>query len=378
MKKNVLFFQLIVLFLFNQADARQKGVGRLLPDSSDSLKKGSFIVVPAIGYAQEKGWEFGLVSLSSFYSNRRDTTTRSSTITGVAAITTKKQAVFGLKPDIWTTGNAYHYGGEIKYKNFPFNFYGVGDRTRAVEKDVIIQKMFRISVEGEKKIRNGLYTGLNIGYENYSFRDKEAGGIFETSTDIRGKAGGQAVFLGASQILDSRNTNTYTTAGTYIRLNYSFIPALFAGENFSGSVFKLDFRTFKSYRRKTTLGIQLNYQTLQGSNSPFYLMPQLGNDQIMRGYYSGRYRNDNLLAAQAELRYRFIPRLGMAAFGGAGSVYSNNYFRWENFKPSYGAGLRYFVNPERGLSLRLDYAFGERRPGEERQKGFYLAFAEAF
>jgi hypothetical protein len=43
-----------------------------------------------------------------------------------------------------------------------------------------------------------------------------------------------------------------------------------------------------------------------------------------------------------------------------------------------GAGLRYFYDVERGLSVRADYAVGEKRPGEKRQSGFYLSLGEAF
>src|SRR5690606_22278548 len=123
-------------------------------------------------------------------------------------------------------------------------------------------------------------------------------------------------------------------------------------DNFTGSLIKLDFRTFKSLNPKNTIGFNLVYNTLQGKQAPFYLLPQLGNDQIMRGYYTGRYRDENLLAAQAEFRYRFIPLLGAAVFGGTGSVYPSGGFALSDLKPSYGAGLRYFFNTERGLSVR--------------------------
>ena len=98
---------------------------------------------------------------------------------------------------------------------------------------------------------------------------------------------------------------------------------------------------------------------------------------MMRGYYTGRYRDRNLLATQAELKYRIIPRISLVAFAGAGSVY-NTRINLGDFKPSYGAGFRYFFDTIRGLSLRMDYAFGEKRDGEERQKGFYIALGEAF
>ncbi|HXI00970.1 MAG TPA: hypothetical protein VNI52_11940 [Sphingobacteriaceae bacterium] len=39
---------------------------------------------------------------------------------------------------------------------------------------------------------------------------------------------------------------------------------------------------------------------------------------------------------------------------------------------------RYFYDVDRGLSVRADYAIGEKRPNEKRQKGFYLSLGEAF
>jgi outer membrane translocation and assembly module TamA len=119
-------------------------------------------------------------------------------------------------------------------------------------------------------------------------------------------------------------------------------------------------------------------QTIGGDAPPFYVLPQLGNDELMRGYYTGRYRDKSLLAGQAELRYRFSPRLGLAGFAGGGNVYGTGETWLTALKPSYGAGFRYFFDVERGLSVRIDYGIGEKRPGEERQKGVYLSLGEAF
>ena len=41
-------------------------------------------------------------------------------------------------------------------------------------------------------------------------------------------------------------------------------------------------------------------------------------------------------------------------------------------------GARYFFDPEKGLSVRLDYGIGEKRANEKRQTGFYISLAEAF
>ena len=96
----------------------------------------------------------------------------------------------------------------------------------------------------------------------------------------------------------------------------------------------------------------------------------------MRGYYLGRYKDKNYAAAQAELRYRFMARFGIVGFAGTGSTFSKQHN--PRLVPSYGAGLRYFFSLEHNSSVRLDYAFGEQRPGEKRQSGFYLSVSEAF
>ncbi|MGV3509887.1 MAG: BamA/TamA family outer membrane protein [Sphingobacteriaceae bacterium] len=369
----------IVILSFIQTDiafAQRKILERFLANQNDTTRKARFIIVPALGYAQETGFEYGLVSLTSFYTDK-DTLTRNSSVAGIVTFTTKKQSFISLKPDIWSKQNRYHYIADLRYKDFPFSFYGIGDATREADEERLTQKLVRINLEAEKRLKRGAYFGINAGYENHSFYDKEPGGLYETDEFIRDKDGGEVLFIGISQIIDARNSNVYTTRGTYLKFNYSYAPDFFGGENFTGSLAKLDFRTFKSYNPKTVLGFNLTYQTIQGSKTPFYLLPQLGNDQMMRGYYTGRYRDRNLLAAQTELKYRIIPRISLVAFAGAGSVY-NTRIDLGDFKPSYGAGFRYFFDTIRGLSLRMDYAFGEKRDGEKRQKGFYIALGEAF
>ncbi|MBC7914383.1 MAG: polymerase [Pyrinomonadaceae bacterium] len=375
MRRIILFAAFVLSFQADIAFGQKKIMGRMLSNKNDSARNARFIILPAFGYAQETGFQYGLVSLTSFYTSR-DTITRNSGITAIAAFTSKKQSIFSFKPDIWSKENKYHYVADLRYKDFPFNFYGIGDNTRKADEEKINQKLLKIGAEIEKQRRKGAYTGLNASYENHKFSDVAPGGQYETNTFVRDKDGGQVAFVGLSQIIDSRNSNVYTTGGTYIKINYSYAPDLFGGENFTGSLFKTDFRTFKSYNPKAVLGFNLVYQSIQGTQTPFYLLPQLGNDEIMRGYYTGRYRDRNLLATQAEFRYRIIPRVGFVGFAGGGSAYSRLNLRY--VKPSYGAGLRYFFDTVRGLSLRMDYAFGEKRTGEERQKGFYLALGEAF
>lgn len=379
MKKQLLPSLLLLFTLTTLPGYAQKQlIKKLFSDDADTTRSSSFLALPVLGYAQETGIEFGAVSLYSFYTDRQDSMTRASRLTGVATFTTKSQSNFQLKSDIWSPGNTYHYTSELRYKNFPFNFYGVGNNTLQANEDRITQKLFRVNAGVEKQLGKITYTGANVNFDSYRFTDKAAVGIYGTDPSIIDKDGGKVLFLGISQIIDNRNSNTYTTKGTYLKLNYSYAPDFFDGNNFDGSMFEADLRSFKSLSKKLVAGLNGLYQTIGNGGTPFYLLPQLGNDEMMRGYYTGRYRDENLLALQTELRFRLNPRFGLVGFAGTGTVYGHSDFTLADLKPSIGGGFRYFFDIEKGLSVRMDYAFGEKRPGEERQKGFYLSLGESF
>jgi len=351
-------------------------IKRFISPDKDTSRSAGFMVVPALGYAQETGLEFGLAGVYNFYFNKTDTTIRTSNITFIGTFTTQRQTNLKLESDIWTTGNRYHYISELRFRNFPFNFYGLGNETVAKDEDVVLMQLVRIRMEAERRLASNYYGGFNIAYERYRFSDKESGGIFDILQPY-GQKGGDHLILGISQLYDTRNRNTYTTRGHYVRVKYAYSPGFGGSSNFRGSLIDVDLRTFIPLTAGLTLGLNAHYKTTFGRRVPFYIYPEMGGDMMMRGYYSGRYRDRSLLAAQGELRYRFHPRIGVAAFAGTGSPYHDG-LQNTRFIPSYGGGVRYFFDLEHQSSIRLEYGVGEKRPGEKRQGGFYLALSEAF
>lgn len=376
MKK--LSFVLIFGLFINPIYAQKKLIAKLFSNEKDTTRKASYIPIPVFGYAQETGFEFGLGSIYSFYIDKQDNNNRSSNMTGSASYSTKESYNVKLSSDLWTKENKYHIINEIRFKDLPFNFYGVGNQTLQSDEDKIKQRFFKFSLDIERKIANNTYTGISLGFEKYNYKDLAVGGILDTSPLVLGKNGGKVLYIGLSQSYDTRNSNNYPTQGFFGRISYQYAPNLFGSNSFSGSQVKLNLRGYWSLAPSLTLGLQGLYYTIQGKNTPFYLLQQLGNDEIMRGYYTGRYRDKNLIASQAELRYRFVERLGVVAFGGLGKVFSNGRPLFYDLKPNYGIGGRFFFDPAKGLSVRADYGIGEKLSNEKRQTGFYISFAEAF
>jgi outer membrane protein assembly factor BamA len=369
----------ILLYLFSHNCFAQKQlIKKLLSNEIDTTRKSSFMPIPVLGYSQETGFEFGLGTLYSTFMDPADPLNRSSNFSVMGSVSTKKQYNVSVKSDIYTVGNKFHLMGELKFKRIPFNYYGIGNNTMELQEDKVLEKQFKILLEAEKSLLPFTYTGISVGFEDYRYTDKEPGGIFSSDPNINNRTGGPVLFVGVSQSFDTRNSNNYPTKGFFGRITYQYAPNLFSKSDFSASQIKVKVSNFFPLANRLVLGLNGIYYTVQGKNTPFYLLPQMGNDEMMRGYYKGRFRDENLLTAQTELRYRIMNRFGLVAFAGAGRVFENGDFSLQGLKPNFGGGLRYFYDPAKGLSIRLDYGVGEKAPNEKRQSGFYISLAEAF
>ena len=102
-------------------------------------------------------------------------------------------------------------------------------------------------------------------------------------------------------------------------------------------------------------------------------MSLLGGTKRMRGYYEGRFRDQNAALIQSEVRFDIYRRLGGVVFGAVGILGDNkSMLRPDDPKAAYGAGLRFTINRRDHLNIRADYGFGQQ------SSGFYLTIGEAF
>ena len=144
------------------------------------------------------------------------------------------------------------------------------------------------------------------------------------------------------------------------------------GSDYDYNRYIVDVRRYLSISEDHILALQ-TYGSLVGGSPPFYELAARGGHYSMRGYYEGRYRDKAYITSQVEYRTFILKRLGVAAFAGVGDVssaFSN--FTAEDFKYSYGFGLRYTIDMLEKLNVRMDIVFGENT------KGIYFAVEEAF
>lgn len=174
----------------------------------------------------------------------------------------------------------------------------------------------------------------------------------------------QTLNYGLFATLDTRDAAANPTEGIYAHFrqrNYT---------NLSGSTsLQLD-----CYTKVWEGGILASdiYTIFTYGNFAEQMLPTIGGTERMRGYYYGRYRNNNIISAQIELRQTIWQMIsGVVWVGGANLWGEYNKFQWKYTLPSYGLGARVAITDN--LKLRLDYGFG--RGG---QNCFILSLNEAF
>ena len=297
---------------------------------------------------------------------------------GYSTITTKGQIKLSLNASYWTPGNKIHYSINTGYNRYPFNFYGIGNNTHLSDKVPLDEQRYRYSFESDFNLGSNIYLGYVVGAFKYFYKyDSNPTDIFNTSPEVEGRRGGVAVYAGPTLLYDSRNNNTYTTKGVFVTAYYNLMQGVYSNNGYQGGFFNIEYSQFFALNNQLVLGLDVQEQSLTGYQSPFYLLPELGSDELMRGYYGGRYRDRNLIAGQTELRYRFTPRFGLAGFVGTGEVFHSG-FSFAELKPNYGAGFRYFFDVQKGLAIRVDYGIGDKPAGEKRISGLYVALGQSF
>jgi outer membrane protein assembly factor BamA len=238
-----------------------------------------------------------------------------------------------------------------------------------------LYKKKQVYLIGERKITSKMYLGGELDYKVESHRNKDKSALPEETNP--GAPGDELTRVGMSVVYDSRDIYTSATTGAFYKLIYSkLLHILGSLANFDQ--IKFESRNFFTLRPKHILGFNTNYESLQGDNRPFYLLPQMGSSFIQRGYYQGRYREQNYAAIQAEYRWNFFRKFGLAAFIGAGEVFKNKEFNFPAVKPNWGIGLRYLYDEVSRINFRVDYGWGTKAAGEDRIEGVYFSIGEAF
>ena len=182
--------------------------------------------------------------------------------------------------------------------------------------------------------------------------------------------------LGATVLVDGRNSTTTPTRGHYLQVDYVRHGRVFGGD-FQYGRFSADGRVYLPVRHGRDVIALTVVGEFNGPSAPIQSLALLSNStsqEIMRGVYLGRFRDRHSVVLQSDYRGHLVGRLGYVVFGSSGNVFGSpgsEFF--DDLKFTYGAGLRFNVNPADPLNLRVDYTLTSFGGG-----GLSIGATEAF
>lgn len=315
-------------------------------------------VLPYATYTPQTKVQFGVAGGVQFKwpGAALDPNTRPSYLAINLAYTTKSQWLTYLENSLYTPGNRWWLWSRFSAGYFPLFYYGVGPSTTKADTNLMKHRFLIIEAKGLRKIKGEFSAGLHYRLESFfdlswQFPQKIAG-------DLPGAYGGHSSGLGVTAQFDARNSTTTPTRGHFLALDYLH-QASWLGSDFDYDQFAIDGRLYIPVRsRKDVVALNL-YGEWNGSEVPIQSMARLSDFStafLARGVYLGRFRDRNELIAQMDYRGHLKGRFGYVVFGSAGSVYgTGGTDLFDKLKYTYGAGLRFNVNPADPLNLRVDY-----------------------
>ena len=329
---------------------------------SIQTKKIKILPVPAFGYSPETKTYLGAVTLFTI-NMYRDSITRTSNAKLEFNYSWNKQIILESEWNYLFRQEKWFTKGKIHFSKYPDLYYGIGPETPESNKLFFDSRRFILEASLLKNIGYKLFTGINLKYTDYSKVEAENNELIYPELIAASTFG-----IGYSLLKDTRNNLLTPTKGLYSYLNTTWH---FAKSNYLK--FTFDLRYYKTWKEKFTLANRFINDVNTG-NPPFYDRALLGGDKFVRGYYLGRYHDNNLSSLQSEFRFPAFWKIYLATFGGLSNIYSiENKFSIGKTKTNYGFGLRFLVDKTENTFLRLDYAIGQ-----DNNDGFYISFGESF
>lgn len=374
------FVVIILCFICYTASAQEKpGLfarywNSLVNDTTD-IRKPQFLIYPTVAYAPETSWEFGLSSLYVFYA-KGDTLNRLSEINGFTFFTLENQYGIWFDHALYSDKNKWFLLGRLRYQSFPLLFYGIGPDSPEEFLARVDANQLLIKERVLRRVYKNLYLGLETDFQRLSSVDFVEAASSPTFERPIGSEGSTNFGLGLGLIFDSRHNVLNVRHGAFSELAFLRYSD-FIGSDFSFTSLVSDNRLYRTIGKKNVLAAQVLGQFNFG-DVPFNQLALMGGESIMRGYYTGRYRDKNQIAFQVEYRllplpFAFTERWGAAVFGGMGNVFNDfQSFQLDKSVWSGGAGIRFLLFQKKDIFTRFDVAFTEEGPG------FYIFIGEAF
>lgn len=325
----------------------------------------NFIVMPS--YTREGSFGIGGGATGLYRLDRTDSIMQPSDITVIGNVTLNGFASLTASGNIHFPGRRLRYSYKLEYTYSPLNFWGITRDACGVNPQT---KWTKSQLKYTSDLVYRLSSYFNVG----ALLDLTYSHIIKLDNADYLEGQDRTHFfttVGAVLQFDTRDFILQPRRGMNLMLRFGCRPQFLGTYNrslFNGSI---TYNYYQPLWKGCLLAVDA-YASVNSKESPWALREALGSGGIrMRGYYSGRYIDNDFASVQAELRQHLFPRVGVALWGGIGNVFpSIGRFRSRDLLANGGIGLR--IEMKHNVNGRIDFGIGRNTCG------FVFAIGEAF
>ena len=358
----------------------------------DSIMNLPAMGIPVVNYSPESTWEFGAAAQGYF---RLPNQERTSIVQLDGTYSLRHQWYINAQGTLYfgarSASPAWQLQFRAGYSDRPATYYGVYDDPHfANEGNTGIGMLRKGTPYQMQRAYLSLQAPISID------RDWSVGPMLDmlvAQYNIEGKYKTPSPLVqaavGAVGVYDSRDNVFYPTQGVFAKLtaaaawtNKVEIPE--GQQAMINGLLTADIRHFVPLTDQIVFAWQLKAQMMLSplfiSHLTMYpMLPRLGGQDGLRGVNSDMFRDDIMMALQAELRLPIWSIFRAAVFAGIGDVYDYHNWHWEVPKVGYGIGLRAAINKAK-VKIRFDVARSNVDPrwNNINAYSFYLTATEAF
>lgn len=319
----------------------------------------SFIGAPS--YTKEASVGLGLLVSGLYRVDRTDSLTPPSDVSLFGNVSVSGFYMVGISGNTLFSHNRSRVVYEVSFASKPLDFWGIGyDAGHSNERSDYLRRQVKFDAGYLYSVWKCLYVGGHIQFAHT--KASKIDSIAVANNYFEGqKYHYTATGIGVSLQYDTRDYLTAPQKGVYLMVKQMVYPKGLG--NCTSTLYKTVANA--DYYHRLWKGAVLAwdvYGEFNSEDTPWPMLAELGGSYRMRGYYQGKYMDNNLICAQVEYRQYIGHRIGCVVWGGAGNVFrSFNDYQWGHTLPNYGLGLRWEFKQH--VNVRIDYGFGKKTSG---------------
>ncbi|WP_274879212.1 BamA/TamA family outer membrane protein [Vibrio harveyi] len=366
---------LTALLSSSSAFAMQQDESSLMDDiltklgSSETVDESKLIdwgVLPGPFVNPEQGFGIGVAAVGLYTPYDWQKGDPYSTVTVTSYGSTSGSYGLGLNNRTYLKNDKVRLLGEAWISHTPGYYWGIGSQAAENENNKVQYEGQRLQLSPKIAVEVAPNTYAKLGWQWQSFSkvDGVDGDILPSEVADATSSG---VLVGMEY--DTRDFEPNPMRGQFLDIEWiANRDSLGSDEDYDNLI--ANYRVYQQWSDTTIIAMEVYSQSIFG-DAPWFDYAQLGDDQRMRGYYQGQYRDKHQLSTQVEIRHTIAGRHGVVGWLGAGNIAPTYHDLFKSsWLPTVGVGYRFAFKAR--INVRVDLGVGKD------STGFYFQINEAF